>query len=351
MEVIYYLDDFLIFGTPRSQNCRQGLEMTENLCARLGIPVASHKTEGPVCKLTFLGIELDSEAGTLRLPEEKFRRLQRVIRWWTGRSSCTKRDLLSPIGQLQHACCIVRPGRTFLRCMIGLAKVAKELHHWVRLNKGFKSDLLWWACFLPSWNGISMMTGALHHYDITVTSDASGLWGCGAYSSRGEWFQVEWPASWIKLHITIKELLPVVMGVAMWGSRWRGKSVRCRCDNAVVVAILNSCSSKDERAMHLLRSLFLFTAAYDVSVFGEHIPGVENGPADSLSRGNHLSFLYQVPSARQEPSLVPEGLWKGLVCSQPDWTSQSWTSLLRSFLQKAWQSPLDDPTTVDKIAL
>ena len=350
VEVIHYLDDFLIFGSPRSQECRQGLETTVNLCARLGIPIAGHKMEGPTCKLTFLGIELDSEAGILRLPAEKLQRLQREIRWWTGRSSCTKRDLLSLIGQLQHACCVVRPGRTFLRRMIGLAKVARELHHRLRLNKGFKSDLLWWACFLPTWNGISMMAGAPRRHDVTLTSDTSGLWGCGAFSSMGEWFQVEWPASWIKLHITIKELLPVVVGVAMWGSKWRGKTIICNCDNAAVVAILNSGSSKDERAMQLLRSLFLFMASYDVSGFGEHIPGVENGPADSLSRGNHLSFLSQVPSARREPSRVPEGLWQALVISQPDWTSQSWTGLLTGFLRRAWQSPLSDPTTVARTA-
>ena len=34
------------------------------------------------------------------------------------RRSGTKRELLSLIGQLQHACCVVRPGRTFLPQMI-----------------------------------------------------------------------------------------------------------------------------------------------------------------------------------------------------------------------------------------
>ena len=31
------------------------------------------------------------------------------------------------------------------------------LHHKVWLNRGFKSDLQWWACFLPAWNGRGMM--------------------------------------------------------------------------------------------------------------------------------------------------------------------------------------------------
>ena len=141
VEAIHYLDDFLIVGDPESQECKLALETMKNLCARLGVPIAHHKTEGPTCRLTFLGIELDTRSGTLRLPVVKLQRLQREITQWMGRSSCTKRELLSLIGQLQHACCVVRPGRTFLRRMISLAKVAKQLHHHIRLNRGFKSDL------------------------------------------------------------------------------------------------------------------------------------------------------------------------------------------------------------------
>ena len=37
--------------------------------------------------------------------------------------------------------------------MIELSRRVKELHHKVRLNAGFRSDLSWWGCFLPIWNG------------------------------------------------------------------------------------------------------------------------------------------------------------------------------------------------------
>ncbi len=49
------------------------------------------------------------------------------------------------IGHLQHACRVVKPGRTFLRRMINLSTVARELYHHIRLNRGFRSDLAWWA--------------------------------------------------------------------------------------------------------------------------------------------------------------------------------------------------------------
>ena len=152
IEVIHYLDDFLLFCPPGSLCCERALSASMELCAKLGVPLAAHKTEGPSTRITFLGIELDTEARTVRLPEDKLRRLQREIRVWRGRKICTKRDLLSLIGQLQHACCVVKPGRTFQRRMIDLSSVAKELHHRIRLNKGFRSDL---QCSYPVGMGIA----------------------------------------------------------------------------------------------------------------------------------------------------------------------------------------------------
>ena len=149
-EAIHYLDDFLLMGAPGSSQCEQSLHRALAFCETLGVPVASHKTEGPTSCLVFLGIELDTQQRIVRLPDIKLRRLQKEIREWESKKVCTKRELLSLIGQLQHACCVVRPGRSFLRRMIELSKGVRELHHKVRLNRGFRSDLRWWACFLPA---------------------------------------------------------------------------------------------------------------------------------------------------------------------------------------------------------
>ena len=53
------------------------------------------KKEGPSTSLVFLGIELDSVAGELRLPEDKLTRLRQLIAHWRGKKECWKRDLLS----------------------------------------------------------------------------------------------------------------------------------------------------------------------------------------------------------------------------------------------------------------
>ena len=315
--IMHYLDDFLLFGAPGTSQCCEALRQAMDWCTRLGVPIAEGKTEGPTECITFLGIEIDTLKGEPRLPEEKLHRLQRK-----GRRLCTKRDLLSPIGQLQHACCVVQPGRTFLRRVIKLSTTAKQLRHNIRLNKSFKSDLSWWSLFLPIWNGVGMMAGVVKSTVTDIlTSDASGNWGCGAYTSTGEWFMLQWPHSWTGIHITVKELLPIVLAVALWGRRWFSDSVICRCDNAAVVAILKSGWGKNEWAMHLLRSLFFWLVRYQLTIVGEHIPGSCNGAADALSRNNISFFMSQVSHACQQPAEIHQELIELLLTGRPDWTS------------------------------
>ena len=121
------------------------------------------------------------------------------------------------------------PGRAFLRRMINLMKVAKLPSHHVRLTSDFKSDLQWWVSFLPGWNGRSILPQPDPSH--MVTSDASGTWGCGAVSDSGEFFQVPWPESWVYVNIAVKEMVPIVIAVAIWGQKWAEHTLLVRSDN------------------------------------------------------------------------------------------------------------------------
>ena len=257
-----------------------------------------------------LGIVIDTERLELRLPEEKLTWLKWLTQRWRSMKSCTKQDLLSLIGQLQHACKVVCPGQTFLRRMIELSTIAKELYHHIRLNKEFYSDLEWWVQFLPNWNGVSMMSSmcSVPHSE-TVTADASGGWGCGAFSGA-QWFQVEWPESWAMVHITVKELLPIVLTCALWSPQWKGKSVLCRSNNAAVVAVVNSgqLKAQDPTAMHLQQCIFFFAARDGYTLQAVHVAGKLNVVADALSRDNLPLFLAQVPGVLTHPTPTPHKL-------------------------------------------
>ncbi|MCG8431273.1 MAG: hypothetical protein MJA29_08890, partial [Candidatus Omnitrophica bacterium] len=249
--IFHYLDDFLVMGPPGSSLCEEYLSILEALCALLGVPLAPEKREGPAPILTFLGIVIDTLRGELRLPAEKLRRLLESVTTWLSKHTCTKRELESLIGTLQHACKVIRPGRSFLRRTIALLSIAKQKHHHIRLNAEFRSDMLWWKLFAEKWNGISLIIPSCPS-DVTLTSDASGTWGCGAWCDK-LWFQLEWDNDTIQKHIAVKELIPILVAAFIWGPLWHGKRVTSNCDNSAVVAVLNSRYSREKHLMQLLR--------------------------------------------------------------------------------------------------
>ena len=162
------------------------------------------------------------------------------------RRSCTKRHLLSLIGNLQHASSVVKSGRTFLRRMIDLSKRQVHMDGHLRLNAEFRADIRRWATFLDAWNGVSVISTLCRcPIDARLVSDASGSWGCGAYLGN-KWFALPWSScpSWAEVHISVQELLPIVISCAIWGSDMTGRHIRCLCENAAVVVMINKHTSK-----------------------------------------------------------------------------------------------------------
>ena len=261
---------------------------------------------GPATTLTFQGIELDLVSMVMRLPKPKLERLKALLSRWLGWSSARKRQLLSIISQLSDAAIVVRPGRTFLRSLIETAKIPKKQEHLVCLNGECKADLHWWDTFLEGWNGVALFPG--HPAGDTITSDASGSWGCGAFLEGGTaWFQLQWPLGWQGVNIATKELFPIVLAAALWGRKWQGKPVLFRTGNQAVVAALALYSARDPHLVHLLRSLFFIEAHFDFEHKVLHIPG-ENRIADALSRNDMSSFSSLLPQAAPLPSAIPKSL-------------------------------------------
>ena len=79
------------------------------------------------------------------------------------------------------------------------------------LNNAAQADILWWHLFMEKWNGISMLWDTQRYLsDITVYSDASGSWGCGALWQQ-KWFNFPWSAKLQTCSIAVKQLVPVVV--------------------------------------------------------------------------------------------------------------------------------------------
>ena len=322
--LFHYLDDYITVGPPNSELCQINLDTIKSVCAHTGVPLEDGKCEGPTTCIIFLGMELNSVAKTIRLPDDKLEKLKCLLDDFGGRKAARKRELLSLIGHLQHASKAVRQGRSFVRRLIDLAAVVKRLDGFVRLNISARSDIAWWRVFAKQWNGTSM----LYNYrranpQIHVFSDASGSWGCGAYSGK-EWFQLQWPTTMPGCHISVKEMIPVVIAAVVWGQHWRGLSIRFHSDNSAVVALLNTGSVRDDSLMHLMRCLAIIAARYNFIFSSSHIRGQDNGLADALSRNDSTRFLSTYSQAQAHPTPLPPMLLNLLLEEVPDWTSSSW---------------------------
>ena len=111
--------------------------MLKQVCTELGVPLAIDKEEGPSTTIVFVGIVIDTVKQELRLPADKLMHLQGILIEWEKRKSCTRKELESFIGVLQHAYRVIKPGRFFLRQAIALLSVTKHHYHHVCLNAEF----------------------------------------------------------------------------------------------------------------------------------------------------------------------------------------------------------------------
>ncbi len=124
-----------------------------------------------------------------------------------------------------------------------------------------------------------------------------------------------------------KEMLPIVIAMAIWGTQWRGLTVRVKCDNMAVVATIRSGSCKERNTMHMRRCLAFLEAVGMFVLVEEHIKGVDNVVADTLSR-NNLSLARSVlQDAAAVPERVPQALVELMTVPMLGWSEQQWDAL------------------------
>ena len=81
------------------------------------------------------------------------------------------------------------------------------------------------------------------HVKIGCSGPMAGInRGMGAFSGT-QWFMLPWVGPIKDLHITVKELAPIVVAAMVWGINWQGRTILARCDYVAVVGIVNSGSS------------------------------------------------------------------------------------------------------------
>ncbi|CAG2197904.1 unnamed protein product [Mytilus edulis] len=314
--VLYLLDDFLLINNPYVDATRNMNTMLY-VFNSLKIPLSAHKTVGPSTSLEYLGIILDSMHMIAKLPDEKLVRIKDILYSYLNRRSCTKREILSLVGHLNHACKVIIPERSFVSYLLTLAH---SVYHHVTITKGCRDDMAMWFKFLSQWNGISFFIShnVINASDFHLFTDASStiLIGYGGYF-RKRWFQGIWPDDFIRpneesFSMAYLELYPIVISAILWGHVWSTKRILFHCDNMSSVYIINKGRSKCNVIMNLVRRLTWCAAKFNFVVHAAHVPGKENNIADALSRYQMKRFRQLAPDASPNQCTCPphsEILW------------------------------------------
>ena len=222
----------------------------------------------------------------------------------------------------------MRPGRIFLRHVFTLLSRCPRDHRFVHLDLMALGDLLWLDCFQVDWHGTSLFSPSVGQ-GIQLHFDASGNFWCGAVSS-GSWFQVRWPVSWSQVHISAKEMLPIVLVAATWGASWYRKHVTFFSNNIAVVTVIQCRSTGDPILLHLLHCLYFYAAYYQFTYISCLVSGSSNVAADALYWDYMSLFHSFIPQARRVE--VSPAVLDLLVFRQPNWRSPDWITLFRASL-------------------
>jgi hypothetical protein len=306
--ICHYLDDFLFVGPGKSLACQELLKAFQAMCDKLGVPLAPEKTVGPVPKLTFLGLEIDSESQLVKVPQGKVVALRKALEVALASECMTLRDVQSLLGSLNFVCRAISPGRAFLRRLIDLTVGVTKGKAQICVGVGAKKDIEMWIQFLSEFNGSAMFMEAdwLSNSSIELFTDAAQTQGFGCYF-KGHWTQGHWPVSLEvgQASIALLEMYPLVVALDLWGHLMRNKKVKFWSDNQAVVSIVNKQSAKCPRIMALVRKFVLLALRHNILFKACYIEGRLNGIADALSRFQVRRFQELAPEADELMTPLP----------------------------------------------
>lgn len=280
--LVVYLDDFLILESSY-ERCLDAMHTLIKLLRQLGFSISWKKVEGPTQRLTFLGIEFNSETQTLHLPMAKLQEFRTLLTEFRTRTRASRRQLQQLAGKLNWACQVIRGGRTYLRRILNLIQPLRQANHKIRLDNNFYADIDWWINYIDLFNCRPVF--AIPTVDAPVFMDA-----CSSASGiffNGDWqytvFNWDWPDI-ADFHINYKEVLSLILAARRWGHLWTNCNVKIFTDNTTARAIINKGTCRNPVVMCYLRELFWIAATHNFSVQAVYIRGSSNILADSISR-------------------------------------------------------------------
>ena len=84
MSTIDHYIDYFIFAGKNYKSCVELMNTFKQICQELGVPLAEDKSFGPIYKLVFLGLEIDTVSQMVSVEEVKSAELSTLLQEMLG---------------------------------------------------------------------------------------------------------------------------------------------------------------------------------------------------------------------------------------------------------------------------
>jgi hypothetical protein len=289
------LDDFAVAGASQ-ESCLRALNSLIDLLRRLGFSINWKKVECPTQRLQFLGVEIDTMAGTMTLPEEKRILFSEEVQRNCQKTRISKRALQKLCGKLNWVCQVVRVGRAFARPVYSALSTLKHSHNTVRPDKCLKDTLHWWKAALNKVRPVKIWPE--NRKSLAMETDAS-LKGAGVIIRMAEgctdWLYMNWEAEakgkFAKFHINYLEAAAPLLAILSLGRDVKNCSISIYCDSEAACGMLNRGSSANPTINRLLQTVSLWCISTECDFKAFHVPGTFQIFSDALSRCDESQHL------------------------------------------------------------
>ena len=317
---VRYLDDSFLVATSaeRSWACAY---TAATVLVEFGLALSLPKFEGPLQRIEFLGIIVDSIKETLEISEERKLELLGLLQAFGKRQTASVQRLQSLLGKLAFAATVLPGAKPFLRRVIDT--IGGQAHGKLQLEAGFKEECRYWRDHVETWNGTAKWR-APTATPFVFASDASTsgfAYGMESYSPAalvrlptgmrpgdvrsGSWSMSNGDAARQSTSSAIQwgEFFCPLAAAVEFGTLLQDCHVVFVVDNKSDVEVINRLRSREPRVAALLRFLCDQSVRFNFSFVAVHRAGISNVLMDWASRPDLHRFAAMPPAPLTAPAL------------------------------------------------
>lgn len=279
-----YLDDFICIEDDKI-TCQLAFNCLLKLLRGLGLRINWQKVVDPCQCLTYLGIEIDTVKGTLRLDQCKARNLHDLLVAYGKKTRITKKELQSLAGRLCWAVCVHPWLKPFLASLFQAIAMLALPSHKLKISRTMRLDMEWWACCLSKDINVRLIWD--QRPGVVITTDSCSVGAGGFCFNDGDFCYINWlldKPCLANSHINLKELATVWLCLDRWAPAYQGHHFDVYTDSFMTACALNNRYSSNNLASRILRLVAQLIMRHDITITAHFIKGSTNDIADAISR-------------------------------------------------------------------